>query len=153
LPVVPFPATIVEAHRVDDRATVAFRGNRYSVNPGLGGAELTLRHRLGTTTLEVFTPAGVLLVAHRLAPPGAGTVVRTSAHRAALEAAVLSQFTSARPCDRKANKAPGTEALVERAKLLGPAGDEPAVDLAALAEVVTLAFPGSTQVTGGQVSA
>jgi transposase len=153
LPAVPFPATIVEVHRVDDRATVAFRGNRYSVNPGLGGGELTLRHRLGTTTLEVFTPAGVLLVAHRLAPPGAGMVVRTPAHRAALEAAVLSQFSTARPCDRKANKPPGTAALVERAKLLGPAGAEPAVDLVALAEVVTLAFPGSTTVPDGQVGA
>jgi len=158
LPAVPFPATVEESRRVDDRATVAFRGNRYSVNPGLGGAELTLRHRLGTATLEVFTPAGVLLVAHRLAPPGAGMVVRTPAHRAALETAVLSQFSTARPCDRKANKPPGTAALVERAKLLGPAGAEPAVDLAALADIVTLAFPSSTDVAGvteapgGQVS-
>ena len=35
LPAVPFPATIEEFHRVDDRASVAFRGNRSSVNPGL----------------------------------------------------------------------------------------------------------------------
>jgi transposase len=153
LPAVPFPATIVEVHRVDDRATVAFRGNRYSVNPGLGGTELTVSQRLGTTTLEVFTPAGVLLVAHRLAPPGAGMVVRTPAHRVALETAVLSQFSTARPCDRKANKPPGTAALVERAKLLGPAGAEPAVDLAALADIVTVAFPGSTTLPDGQVSA
>jgi transposase len=153
LPAVPFPATISEAHRVDDRASVAFRGNRYSVNPGLGGSELTLRHRLGTTTLEIFTPAGALLVAHRLAPPGAGMVVRTPAHRSALEAAVLSQFSTARPCDRKANKPPGTEALVERARLLGAAGAEPAVDLTAMAEVVALAFPAGTELTGGQVGA
>src|ERR1700733_12295213 len=53
LPAVPFPVTIEELHPVDDRATVAFRGNRYSVNPGLGGVELTLRHRLGTNTVEV----------------------------------------------------------------------------------------------------
>ena len=153
LPAAPFPVTISEVHRVDDRATVAFRGNRYSVNPGLGGAELTVCHRLGATTLEIFTPAGVLLVAHRLAPPGAGMVVRTPAHRAALETAVLSQFTTARPCDRKANKPPGTAALAERAKLLGAAGTEPAVDLAALADIVQRAFPGSTTVPGGQVSA
>ncbi len=153
LPAAPFPATIVELHRVDDRATVAFRGNRYSVNPGLGGTELTVSQRLGTTTLEVFTPAGVLLVAHRLAPPGAGMVVRTPAHRVALETAVLSQFSAARPCDRKANKPPGTAALVERAKLLGAAGADPAVDLAALADIVTLAFPASTTLPDGQVSA
>ena len=43
---------------VDDTASVAFRGNRYSVAPGLGGIELTLRHRLGTGTVEIFPPAG-----------------------------------------------------------------------------------------------
>ena len=153
LPAAAFPATIVEALRVDDRATIAFRGNRYSVNPGLGGAQLRVSRRLGTATLEIFTPGGALLVAHRLAPPGAGMVVRTPEHRAALEAAVLSQFTSAWPCDRKANKPPGTAALAERARLLGAAGVEPAVDLAALADMVTAAFPGATEVPGGPVGA
>lgn len=72
LPPVPFPATVEELHPVDDRASVAFRGNRYSVNPGLGGTELFVRQRLGTPTLEIFSPAGALMVSHRLAPPGAG---------------------------------------------------------------------------------
>jgi len=123
------------------------------VNPGLGGSELTVRHRLGTTTIEIFTPAGLLLVAHRLAPPGAGMMVRTPAHKAALENAVLSQFSTARPCDRKANKPPGGAALAERAKLLGSAGVEPAVDLAALADIVQRAFPGATALPDGQVGA
>jgi hypothetical protein len=36
LPAAPYPATI-EVHKiVDDKASVAFRGNRYSVAPGLG---------------------------------------------------------------------------------------------------------------------
>jgi len=152
LPAVPFPATIEVSRPVDHRASVAFRGNRYSVAPGLGGVEVTLRHRLGTGTLEVFSPAGRLLVTHRLAPPGAGSMVRTPEHRAALEAVVLSQFSTARPCDRKANKPPGTAALAERARLMGPEGAEPAVDLQALAEVVRLAFPGTVDVTG-EVSA
>ncbi len=81
------------------------------------------------------------MVTHRLAPPGAGSVVRTPAHRAALEAVVLSQFSTARPCDRKANRPPGQAALTERAALLGTEGAEPAVDLAQLAEVIRLAFP------------
>jgi len=153
LPPVPYPATIEVVRPVDDRATVAFRGNRYSVNPGMGGTKLTLRHRLGTSTLEVFTPAGALLVAHRLAPAGAGAVVRTPSHRAELEAAVLSQFSTDRPCDRKANRPPGTAALAERARLLGGAGTEPVTDLAGMAEVIRLAFPGTTDVTGGEVSA
>jgi transposase len=149
LPAVPYPATIEVTRAADDRASVAFRGNRYSVIPGLGGTELTLRHRLGTATVEIFTPGGTLLVTHRLAPPGAGSVVRTPAHRAALEAVVLSQFSTTRPCDRKANRPPGPAALTERAALLGTEGAEPAVDLAQLAEVIRLAFPPSaiTEVT------
>jgi hypothetical protein len=148
LPAAPYPATIEVTRPVDDRASVAFRGNRYSVAPGLGGVELTLRHRLGTATVAVFSPAGALMVTHRLAPAGAGTMVRTPEHRAALEAVVLSQFSTARPCDRKANKPPGITALAERARLMGAQGAEPAVDLAALAEVIRLAFPGTTDVSG-----
>ena len=151
LPPVPFPATVEVVRPVDDRASVAFRGNRYSVAPGLTGVEVTLRHRLGTGTAEVFSPTGRLLVTHRLAPPGAGSMVRTPEHRAALEAVVLSQFSTARPCDRKANRPPGSAALAERARLLGPTGAEPTVDLAVLAEVVRLAFPGTVDVTGGDV--
>ena len=95
LPAVPYPATI-EVHKVvDDKASVAFRGNRYSVPPGMGGAEVTLRHRLGTGSLEVFSPSGIELVSHRLARAGAGAMVRTEAHRAALEAVVLAQFSTA----------------------------------------------------------
>ena len=41
LPAVPYPATIEVTRAADDRASVAFRGNRYSVTPGLGGTELT----------------------------------------------------------------------------------------------------------------
>lgn len=153
LPAVPFPATIEVTRPVDDRASVAFRGNRYSVAPGLGGAELTLRHRLGTGTLEIVSPAGRALVTHRLAPPGAGSMVRTPEHRAALEAVVLSQFSTARPCDRKANRPPGAAALAERARLMGAEGAEPVVDLERMAEVVRLAFPGATVVPAGEVSA
>jgi hypothetical protein len=156
LPAVPYPATIEVTRTADDRASVAFRGNRYSVSPGLGGTELRLRHRLGTGTAEIFTPGGTLMVTHRLAPPGAGAVVRTPAHRAALEAVVLSQFTTARPCDRKANRPPGQAALAERAALLGPQGLEPAVDLGQLAEVIRLAFPppaAAAAVPGAEVTA
>jgi hypothetical protein len=105
---------------------------------------MTLRHRLGTNTLEVISPAGVVLVTHRLAAPGAGLIVRTPAHREALEKVVLGQFSSARPCDRKANRPPGAGALAERARLVGPDGAEPTVDLDAMAEIVRLAFPRSS---------
>jgi hypothetical protein len=147
LPAVPYPATIEVQRCVDDKASVAFRGNRYSVAPGMNGMALTLRHRLGTGTLQVFAPAGALLVSHHLASAGAGQMVRTAEHRAALEAVVLSQFSTARPCDRKANKPPGQVALAERARLVGPGGQEPQVDLDGLAEVIALAFGGSVQVS------
>jgi transposase len=45
LPSVAFPATIEVDRVVGENASVAFRGNRYSVPPGLAGSELTLRHR------------------------------------------------------------------------------------------------------------
>jgi len=122
----------------------------------MGGTELTLRHRLGTGTVEVLSPAGALLVSHTLAAPGAGTMVRTPDHAAALEKVVLAQFSTARPCERKANRPPGEEARTERARLLaavGTQGAEPSVDLDAIAEIVRLAFPGTTEVLGGEASA
>jgi len=103
LPAAPYPATVEVARTVDDRASVAFDGNRYSVNPGMGGTELRLRHP-GTGTVEVFSPAGALLVSHRLAAAGAGTMVRTPDHTAALEKVVLGQFSTGRPCERKASR-------------------------------------------------
>jgi len=156
LPAVPFPATVQVVRTVDDRATVAFRGNRYSVMPGHTGVEMTLRHRLGTGTVEIVSPAGTQLVSHVLAPPGCGQIVRTPDHAGALQVVVLGQFTSARPCDRKANKPPGNDALAARARLMGVGGIEPTVDLEAMADIISLAFPGTTDVTdtaGGEVSA
>ncbi|HXH56188.1 hypothetical protein [Iamia sp.] len=152
LPPAPYPATVEVTRTVEDRASVAFRGNRYSLTPGMGGMELVVRHRLGTATLEIFSPAGMLLVSHCLAPPGAGSMVRTPEHRGALEKVVLGQFSTARPCDRKANKPPGAAAIAERAKLLGSGGVDPTVDLDQMAEVISLAFPGTTE-TSGEVSA
>jgi len=120
LPWAPYPATICDERTVADNATVAFRGNRYSVPPGLSGSVLEVRHRLGTQTLEVHGASGALVGRHVLAPAGSGIVQRLPEHRAALEAAVLAAFTTARPCDRKANRPPGPEALAEAARLLAP---------------------------------
>jgi hypothetical protein len=114
-------------------ATVAFRGNRYAVPPGLSDVTVQLRHRLGSATLEIHSVAGAMLAAHRLAPPGAGTIVRSAEQHAALERVVLSAFTTARPCDRKANRPPGVEALAAAAALLGNEGRAVVVDLAVYA--------------------
>jgi transposase len=135
LPAGPYPATVTVSRTAGANAAAAFRGNFYSVPPGLAGATVECRHRLGAGTLEIFTPAGVLLAAHRLAPDGAGIVVRTPAHRAELERAVLSAFTTDRPCQRKGNHPPGEAARAEAGKLLAGLGPDVTVDLARYAEL------------------
>lgn len=136
LPAAPFPATVEVTAPVGGNASAAFRGNRYGVPPGLRGVELTLRHRLGSGKLEIHSPSGMLIVTHRLAPAGMGTLVRTPEHRAELELAVLSSFTTARPCDRKGNYPPGEAARAEAARLLAGLGSEVVVDLDAYARLV-----------------
>jgi transposase len=141
LPAVPFPATLVVTRLVTDNAAVAFRGNAYSVPPGLRGSQLELRHRLGTATVEIHGPSGAVLVSHRLAPAGAGALVRTPAHHAELERVVLSAFTTERSCERKANRPPGQTARAEAAKLLSGLGAEVVIDLARYDELVTANTP------------
>jgi transposase len=136
LPAAPFPATIMVDRIVADNATVAFRGNRYSVPPGLSGATLSVRHRLASGAIEIQAASGRVLATHRLAPTGARTVVRTPEHRSALEAVVLSSFTTQRPCETKANRPPGPSALAEAARLCGTEGREVTVDLQAYADLI-----------------
>ena len=136
---------------VDDRASVAFRGNRYSVRPGDGRrrahAAPPARHRAASRSSRRRASCSSPTA---LAQPGPGRWCAPPSHRAALEAVVLGQFTTARPCDRKANKPPGEAALAERARLLGTGGDaEPSVDLEAMAEIIALAFPGTDRGRGG----
>lgn len=126
----PYPVTIEVTRVVTANATVHYRGNRYSVPPGLAGSTLSLCQRLGANTLEVRSTAGALLATHPLAHDGAGVVVRDPAHTRALETTVLAQFTTKRPCDKKAHVGISPLALREAARLLGPAGRDVRVDLA-----------------------
>ena len=71
--------------RVSAQARVAFRGNRYSVPPGLGGATVTVSHRLGEQTLDVARTSGTVLARHRREPDGAGVVVGDTVHVTTLE--------------------------------------------------------------------
>ena len=147
----PFPATIEQNAPVDHQASVAFRGNRYSVPPGLAGVMMTLRHRLGTVTVDVVSPAGVVLVTHRLA---AGRLGDDGAHprpsRRPREGGPRRSSSTTRPCDRKANRPPGAAALAERAKLLGPEGAEPSVDLAGHGRGDPPRLPGRVEVSAGE---
>ena len=54
--------------------------------PGHTGLEMTLRHRLGTGSVEIFSPAGLQLVSHTLAPPGCGASPRASRARTSARA-------------------------------------------------------------------
>ena len=85
LPSLPFPATITVERPVDDNATVGFRGNRYSVPPGLSGVVLQLRHRLGAAGDRGPQPfRGPSSSPTALAPAGASTLSRPR-HRTALD--------------------------------------------------------------------
>ena len=132
----PYPATIIVERIVTANATVHYRGNRYSVPPGLSGSTLEVHQRLGTSVLEIRSPHGSLLVSHHLAHDGAGVVVRDLGHSAALERVVLAQFTSKRPCDKKAHVGISDAALTEAARLLGDAGRAVNVDLEDYARLV-----------------
>ena len=74
-------------------------------------------------------------------------MVRTEAHRAALEAVVLGPVSSTALSNatEKPTSRPVPAARAERDRLLGGAGSEPSVDLDAMAEIIALAFPGTTE--------
>jgi hypothetical protein len=114
---------------VSSQALVAFRGNHYSVPPGLAGSTLTVSHRLGELTLDVATAtaSGTVLARHRREPDGAGVMVRDTVHVTALETAVLAAFTTGRPCHRKARRPPTPAALAE-AEQLRSSGSQPSAD-------------------------
>ena len=130
----PYPALVEAERQVAANATVNYRGNRYSVPPGLSGSVVTLSHRLGGVELEIRSAAQVVLATHRMAHPGANAVLRDPSHAAALEKVVLGAFTVRRPCNTKAHTGISDAALAEAAKLSG--GAEVKVDLEAYARLV-----------------
>jgi transposase len=127
LPATCYPAMIEDHNKVGPSCLVPFEGNAYSVPPGLIGADVTVRHRLGTEGIEIISGAGILLASHYRETPGGGYVVRDPAHRSALEAEILAAFTADPPCRRKLNRPPGEAARAEAAKLLQRAEDKDVV--------------------------
>jgi hypothetical protein len=101
LPPGAYPATVVVGRGVGHSALVEFRGNRYSVPPGFVGRDVTVQHRLCAATLEIIAGSGVTVAQHRLAPAGAGLILRLPEHHDALERAVLAAYSTARPCRRR----------------------------------------------------
>ena len=125
LPPVAYPAELRVERVASASALVAFEGNRYSVPPTLVGQTVTVVSRLGEPTLRVVSAAGVLVATHRRLPAGAGQIVRSGAHQALLEQAVLAAFTTRPPCRRKPNRPPSAEALTLAAALTSDALVEP----------------------------
>jgi transposase len=157
LPVVPFPAVIEDMRVVSAQALVSWHGNFYSVPPGHGGQQVTVRHQLGTATLDVITAAGSVVARHHREPDHAGAVIRDSGHVAALEAKVLAaRGASAGPCARKERRPPSAAALAEAAAIRGQhGGGAPVTDFAAWAAAArplrpaTASGPGSADVPAG----
>jgi hypothetical protein len=134
-PVVAFPAELAEPRTVSPAGVVSWRGNQYSVPPGLAGAVVAVTHRLGSETVRVATASGVVIAAHLRAPDGGGRMISDAGHVAALERAVLASFTTAKPCTHKTRRPASPAALAEAARLRGQPSVDPAhkvvIDLAA----------------------
>ena len=64
--------TVEVARKVGPSALVAFEGNTYSVPPGLVGADVSVRHRLGSPGIEIVSASGARLAEHRREAPGMG---------------------------------------------------------------------------------
>ncbi len=145
VPSTPYPAVLRAARTVTEQALVAFRGNSYSVPPGMPGRALVVSVRLGEPYLEVATEAGMVLARHRRAPDGAGAVVRAETHVAALEKAVLAGFSDRAACRAKTRRPPSPAALAQAKAIRGAcdAGPSAVADFAAYAAAVRpLSGPG-----------
>ena len=115
----PFPAVLEVERTVSNQAQIAFRGNRYSLLPGHSGETVTVRHKLGSTTLDVTDRHGALLAHHVRQADGAGAVVRLDEHVSALTKVVLANFSDRDPCRRKTHRPPSPEAVAEAERLRG----------------------------------
>lgn len=107
---------------VSNQAQIAFRGNRYSLVPGHAGEVVTVRHKLGATTVDVIDRHGGLLAHHVRQPDGAGAVIRLDEHVSALSKLVLANFSDREPCRRKTRRPPSAAALAEAERIRDRAG-------------------------------
>jgi len=139
LPALAYPALVEVERSVSQSSLVAFRGNEYSLLPGLSGARVLVRHRLATNTLELLSLGGQPLATHSLAVAGSGARIRSEAHRMALEAAVFDALTTAPPCKHKAHRPPAAAAQQAAAVLRDGDRHEVRVDLARYAELAEAA--------------
>ena len=131
----PIPRNSPSAGSPQPRRWWPFAGNFYSVPPELAGAPVTVVHRLGGDHLDIINRSGtggtVVLARHRLAPDGAGALIRTEGHVTALNTiAMAAATTPARPHRRKERIPPGEAARAAAAALTGTGADAVVIDLA-----------------------
>ena len=111
MPADPYPVVISEPRTVSRQALVAYRGNRYSVPPELAAAQVQVTRRLGDEVIDIVTASQITVARHRLAPDGAGAIVRDHGHVHALEQAALAGAAAGgRPHRRKERIPPGADA-------------------------------------------
>ncbi|WP_455902118.1 IS21/IS408/IS1162 family transposase [Rhodococcus gordoniae] len=111
MPADPYPVVISEPRTVSRQALVAYRGNRYSVPPELAAAQVQVTRRLGDEVIDIVTASQITVARHRLAPDGAGVIVRDHGHVHALEqAAMAGAAAGGRPHRRKERIPPGADA-------------------------------------------
>lgn len=113
----PFPAVIEVERTVSNQAQIAFRGNTYSLLPGRSGEVVAVRHKLGTTTLDVTDRHGALLAHHVRQADGAGATIRLDEHVTALTKVVLANFSDRDPCRHKTRRPPSAAALAEAERI------------------------------------
>ena len=148
-----FPVTTTVDRQVTAQALVHFRGNTYSVPPGLAGATVRVTHRLGTPTLDIVSSgngspgraagaAVTVLARHDRAADGAGISVRDPGHVRALQTAVLAAFSDGPRCARKVRRPPTPAALAHADQLPGSGSEgderEVVVDLSVWAQAARL---------------
>jgi len=158
-PALAYPAELAVVRTVSAQALVSFRGNRYSVPPGMPGAQVVVRHRLGADQIRIVTAAGATIALHRRAPNGAGATIRDDGHVRALEARVLQAFTDAPPCRSKTRRPAGEASRAEAARPRGaPAAavssaERVVIDLATYAALVPAAARATTRATAAPATA
>lgn len=134
----PYPVLVRAPRKVSWGALVSFEGNRYSVPPEFVNAAVVVSWHPGERDLEIRSLSGEVIATHRRRPPGAGALSRLEEHGTALERAVLSAFTTQRPCRRKANRPPSQAARAIAAQIMGEPVQQvlPVVDLGRYEELM-----------------
>lgn len=80
--------------------------------PELAAAQVTVSRVLGGDVVDIVTSSQITVARHRLAPDGAGAIVRDHGHVVALEqAAMATASAGGRPHRRKERIPPGPDAL------------------------------------------